>query len=250
MPVSTLERFRRDAETMKHEASRFGFGASLACADRIADLLEKGAEPEDQAFHGEPIIKIQIFHMDAIVREVEHLESRLLDELTNFKVVAVPARKSELLSGKEKFWGLAYQQFPSLIYDLDESIHCYVLERNTAAAIHAIRALEGGINALSLCLGIADPARVANRNWHLALKSIGDEINRRWPTNADRRSGDGHLFEQIHASLSAMKNPYRNASMHLDQRYTAAEAKHVMDLTASLLNRIGERCDEHGQPTA
>ena len=63
-------------------------------------------------------------------------------------------------------------------------------------------------------------------------------------------NGDGRIFDEIYASLAAIQNPYRNATMHLDQKYTTDEAKHIFDIAGGLMKKIASRMDENGQPLA
>jgi len=49
----------------------------------------------------------------------------------------------------------------------------------------------------------------------------------KWPGSSNRLSGDGEFFDNAYAALAAMQNPWRNATMHLDQKYTTEEATHI-----------------------
>jgi hypothetical protein len=141
-------------------------------------------------------------------------------------------------------------KFSTLIYEIEQAGKCMALGLSTAAAFHVLRCLEGGIRAISRCLGIPDPMKAADRSWHNMLKAIKAEMDKRWPTNADRTRGDGQMFEDLYAALSGMQNPWRNATMHLDQKYTEQEAKDVMDVVRVFMSRLAKRCDEDGKPLA
>ncbi len=123
------------------------------------------------------------------------------------------------------------------------------LRRATASAFHSIRSLEAAIRAMSRCLGIPDPTRAAGRNWGSLLKAIKTEIDVRW-SPADRLLGDGRTFEETYAALAAMQNPYRNATMHLDHKYTEDEAQNLFEIVKGFMNRIADRMDENGDPKA
>jgi hypothetical protein len=45
-----------------------------------------------------------------------------------------------------------------------------------------------------------------------------------------------------------MQNPYRNATMHLDQKYTEEEAKHIFEIVKGSMRKLASRCDENGDP--
>jgi hypothetical protein len=177
------------------------------------------------------------------------LTLRIRDELSTMVFFAFEQDADRLFSPALPLFGAEVDaKFPSLAYDIAEAGKCMALERSTAAAFHAIRSLEAGITAMSRCLGIPDPTRGADRNWGALLNKVKAELERRWPTAASRFSGDGKTFEELYASLAALQNPYRNATMHLDQVYTSEDAKHILDIVGGLLRKIASRMDEEGNP--
>jgi hypothetical protein len=141
-------------------------------------------------------------------------------------------------------------KFPSVAYDFEEAAKCLAFERSTASAFHSIRTLESGIKAISRCLGIPDPAKAADRNWGKMLKSVKDKIDIVWPTSTDRMSGEGQFFEEAYGALAAVQNPWRNATMHLDQKYTLEEAKHILATVEGFMRKLAYRMDEDGNPRA
>lgn len=63
-------------------------------------------------------------------------------------------------------------------------------------------------------------------------------------------TGDGRYFEEAYGALSGIQNPWRNATMHLDQKYTTEEAQHVLDMVGGFMRKLASRCDEMGEPKA
>jgi hypothetical protein len=47
-----------------------------------------------------------------------------------------------------------------------------------------------------------------------------------------------------------MANPYRNATMHLDDKYTEDEARSLLELVRGYLRSVAARMDEDGLPLA
>ncbi len=179
------------------------------------------------------------------------IDATLTRELSLVRLFVIERDKSRYFEPEEPPFGTDLQnKFPSLIYDMEEASNCLALGRSTASAFHSLRCLEAGIRAISRCLGIPDPTTGQARNWRIMLEGVQKQINSRWPNSGDRFSGDGHFFESIHAGLVAMQNPYRNATMHLDQKYTEDEAKHIFELVGGLMKKIASRMDEAGKPLA
>ncbi len=185
----------------------------------------------------------------SLFKMMEDLDSRLRDELTLHKLFAIEDANARYFDQKEPVFGIEVaEKFPSLAYDIEEAGRCLALERSTASVFHSIRSLEGGIRALSRCLRIPDPTRANDRSWGNALKSLNGQITSRWPGSSARLNGDGQFFDTAYAALAAMQNPWRNATMHLDQKYTQEEARHILEVVGGFMRRLSFRMDENGEP--
>lgn len=92
----------------------------------------------------------------------------------------------------------------------------------------------------------------AIRNWGAVLKTIKDEFDRRnaatapaWADATDRQ-----FFEEVYVSLDAIRNPWRNATMHVENKYTEDEAEHILAAVKGFMKKLASRCDEAGNPPA
>jgi hypothetical protein len=139
-------------------------------------------------------------------------------------------------------------KFPSILDESREASLCLAMERNTASAFHSIRCLEVGLHAISRCLGLPDPMLGQNRNWGRVLAAISGSINQKWPNQSARHSGDGQFFESAYASLAAMRNPWRNATMHFDNTYNREEARYIFETVRQFMRHLAQRMDETGEP--
>jgi hypothetical protein len=181
---------------------------------------------------------------------LEDFRHRLYDALKKPGFLALNARERALFEPDSPLFGEdVHKGFPSIIYDIEEAGKCLSLGRSTAAAFHSIRCLEAAIRAISRCLGIPDPTKGSERSWFKALDAIQKKMDEKWPKSG-RLSGDGRLFEEIFAALSAAQNPWRNATMHLDQKYTEAEAFHIFEVVGGLMKKLATRTNEDGLPLA
>jgi hypothetical protein len=187
------------------------------------------------------------------------IRSRFRDELISisffvldnkYKVhLVTPADMSEkpLLFGVE----LAVL-YPSAEYEIEETAKCLAFERSTAAVFHLMRIMEIGLKAVSKCLQIADPTKEAEKNWGVMLRKIKDEIDRRnkaappeWSKFEDRR-----LMAEIYVSLDAVRNVWRNATMHVETKYTMEEAEHILNAVRGFMTKLSSRMNEEGKPLA
>lgn len=173
-------------------------------------------------------------------------------ELESATVLALSRAERNLWAPKVPIFGGDFdQKFRTRgAFELDEAAKCLALGRPTAGVFHMMRIMEVSIQAMTRCLGIPDPTRPAERNWGVILKAVKDGIDQKWPTAAVRMHGDGQLFEGLYASLDAVKNPWRNGTMHVDQKYTDAEAEDVFAAVRGFARKLAARMDEDGLPLA
>jgi hypothetical protein len=186
--------------------------------------------------------------LETVLTEFRH---KVYDEIKQPLFIALVGVERKLYEPSTPLFGDSVDtKFPSLRREISEAGKCLALGRATASAFHSVRVLEAGIRAISRCLGIPDPTKGADRSWHNMLKAIETESRKRWPTAADRFSGDGKTFEELHGAFSAVQNPYRNATAHLDCDYDEDQARHLLEMSKGLFQRIAARMDERGSPLA
>lgn len=177
------------------------------------------------------------------------LSNNLRRELHTVKMFNLDTSRVPFYQPKEPLFGTEVAaKFQECAYEIDQGGKCYACDLTTAAAFHWIRALEGGVHAITECLGIPGPTKGRDRNWSNILSSIKNEIDKRWPASTGRMAGDAKLFDKLYGALAGMQNPYRNETMHLDAKYTAPEALHIFELAKGLMQQIAARMDENGEP--
>jgi hypothetical protein len=238
-------------EPLVNECDKFGMRLSRNSGRRLLamarDLKKVGPRAPDDPK--------QVLINPQKVMEFRHLfgefSGRLVEELGMPVFLSLSPGMVDYYQPTEPLFGQEVaDKFQSLQYEIGEAGKCFALGRSTASAFHSIRCLEAGIAALSRCLGIPDPTRGSERNWANLLRAIKTQLDTRWPPGAARFSGDGEFFESAYATLAALQNPYRNATMHLDAKYTEEEALDVMLAVRRFIKKIADRMDETGDPKA
>jgi hypothetical protein len=203
-------------------------------------LLKKASEEEKPSLTWKEIYRL-----------MDHIHNRLYDELGLRKIFVLEENKRKYFETKEPHFGMEFNsKFPSAVYDLDEAANCLTFGRSTAAVFHLMRVMEIGVRAFATCLGIPDPIKPVERNWGLLLNNIHDGIQKKWPSAAGRMHGDAPLFESLYVSLDAVKNPWRNGTMHVENKYTDEEAEHIFMAVKGFMKKLASRCDERGLPLA
>jgi hypothetical protein len=142
-------------------------------------------------------------------------------------------------------------KFPGIAYEVDEASKCFAVHRNTACVFHLMRTMEIGIQAVRRCLRIPDPIKDSERNWGAILRAFKNEIERGSKASPSLWTGaDKAFFEDVHASLDAVRNAWRNTTMHVENKYTGEEADHIYGAVRGFMRKLASRHDEQGQPVA
>ena len=183
---------------------------------------------------------------------LESFLERLIDECGSVAFIALSAKEKNYYVPLEPIFGNeVHVKFPKEgAFEIDEAAKCLGLARPTASVFHLMRTMEVGIKALSRCLSIPDPIKPSERNWGKMLGNIKGELAKRWPNSADRVHGDGQFFEAVYGLLEGVKNPWRNATMHVENKYTDDEAEHIFFAVRAFMTKLASRCDEDGEPKA
>jgi hypothetical protein len=198
-------------------------------------------------------LSAQSLTWEELKSSAKEIRSRLGDELSSVKLLAIDSNKRDYFAPALALFGPQFEAgFQSAgAFELDEAAKCFALSRPTAAVFHLMRLMEVGIRAVSRCLDIPDPTKPAERNWGKILQAVREDgIDKKWPKMADRMSGDGQFFESLYVSLDAVKNPWRNATMHVENKYTDDEAQHIFFAVKGFMKKIASRMDEEGNPKA
>lgn len=178
------------------------------------------------------------------------IESRFADYLSEIKLFTLSAQEAPFMGAVDELLqseGFSIL-FPSASFEVEEAAKCIALGRYTASVFHAMRMLEIGIRSLSKRLGIPDPSKPSEKNWGKILSAIKSQIDQLWPTNSRLPGSEGVAFEGLYAHLDAVRNPWRNATMHVETIYAPHEALHIIRCAAYFMTELSRLTDEDGSP--
>lgn len=199
--------------------------------ERLIDKLKNFEELDFKSFEG----------------MIEQCYNRLYDELSLLHIFGLDAKHSEYFEGVN-FGAEVSDKFPGdLAYEIDEANKCLAFDRSTAAVFHLMRAMEIGLVAVRRCLGIPESQKSADRNWGAIIKLINSEVIQKAFCN---KPDDKPFFQEVHASLDAVKTAWRNPTMHVEKKYTMDEAEQIHGAVKGFFQKIASRMDENGLPTA
>lgn len=208
-------------------------GARLACIATDRMIASLGQEP--------CTISLMVY-----AQGLTDIESRFADHLGLVKLFVIPEDRAILFSGADTLLAPATALlYTSLWFDCEEAAKCLCLGRSTACVFHTMRMLEIAIAAISKRLSIQDPAKV-DRSWGSMLKAIKGKIDELHPVKNRSAGCEGSQLEQIYVTLDAVKNPWRNGTMHVESVYTEEEARHILTCASHLLDKMASMFDENG----
>lgn len=179
------------------------------------------------------------------------LRSRLQDELSLVRLFVLDPRLASYLSiGGDLVGAAINNHYPKAIFELEEAAKCLAVMRPTASAFHSMRALEVAIRALARFLSISDPMKPTDRNWGNVLKTIKDGIQKKYLNPIELAPNtEGSIVQDLYAHLDAIKNPWRNATMHAESIYQPEESDHILKCVLMFFRKCAELFDEDGNPT-
>ena len=159
--------------------------------------------------------------------------------------LVLPPELAEYFEAKVPLFGQdVNNKFPSATFDIDEAGKCLAIGRSTAAVFHLMRATEVAVRAVHECLGINTALVGQDKNWGNILNRIRDNYKAR------KGFAESDLFQTLYASLDAVKDAWRNSTMHIENKYTPDEAMHIFNAVRGLMVKVAARMDEKGLPLA
>lgn len=238
--VNTLS--EQDASVVEEYVTLFrtevdNLGATLAvmAADRLIAQLQTSPCPLTVAQAGIAL---------------SELESRFGDFLTQTKMFTLNPEESRFLGAADDLVGYVgfSAAFPRTSFEVEEAAKCLALGRYTASVFHGMRMLELGIRALAKRLSIPDPTKPAEKNWAFILRAVKEKIDEQYPKPMP--GSEGALFDELYANLESVRNPWRNATMHVETIYAPHEAIHILRCSAFFMTKLAGLSDEDGTPPA
>lgn len=237
---------KQHASAMMEACDDISLPATKAAVFLLAQEFER-AEPmgEDYGWRGGSYQRMK-GHLDGAIRCLQY-ESSLKNALI------LPPGMADYYEPASPLFGVEVQnRFPAAMYEIEEAGKCLAVGRSTAAVFHLMRIMEVGIYAVSRCLGIPDPIRGSDKNWGKILQKIQDERSSRNSASPKRwtNSDDQAYFDGAHATLDAVRNAWRNTTMHVENKYTGEEAQHIFVAVRAFMMKLASRMDEQGKPLA
>ena len=162
-----------------------------------------------------------------------------------FKVI--PAGK--LIYFEKPLWEFGEKiitSFPKITGDVEEAGKCYAAGRETACVFHLMRVMEVGLRALGTSL--EDPRLDPKRNpsWDAILKKCDEELGKPLKDRAPEWGKDDTFYSIATGNLRAVKDAWRNPTMHIEQNYNEETALDVWNAVRAFMRHLASKLKQGG----
>ncbi len=176
-------------------------------------------------------------------RSIFDAAKRLRDELSNAKVFAVSPEMVKYFA--PLLFGEAVKvNFDSASRDIEDAGKCLALGQGTACVFHLMRVMETGLRALGKSLNdpTLDPRR--NPSWEAILKKCDDELLKPLKDRSAQWKADEPFYSKSTANLRAVKNAWRNPTMHVEINYEPDEAEDVFNAVRGFMRQLATKLQD------
>lgn len=184
---------------------------------------------------------------------IQELSTRIKDEVElEFFLYLTPEEADFYKPSKPLFGKQVQNQFPDASFEIDEAGKCLGLDRPTACVFHLMRVMEISLRAVYASMGLPAITKDWEKNWSKILERVKKDIDARKSATPPRwiNTGDKDFFEDAYASLDAVRVAWRNATMHVENKYSPEEARYLFTVVKGFMQKIASRMDESGSPLA
>jgi hypothetical protein len=165
---------------------------------------------------------------------LEGLRDRITDQLEGRLFMFIPSEKAAYWYGKMLLDSDAIAKIADASYDLYESGKCFAAGRYTATVFHLMRALEYGVSKFADQLQVNVNPR---DTWGMILGNVDNAIGA-LPENTDSEREYRRVRRAVSASLHAVKDAWRDATMHPRATYTEEDARDILAASTSFLRQL------------
>lgn len=177
------------------------------------------------------------------------LHDRFMDEIKQILFLRVPSDRVDFYDKPILFGQPVADGFTEAIYDISEAGSCFATDRYTACVMHLMRALENSLDAVGLGVGVPQAVVEAQRSWDGLLKKISSRIDANDLAGDPAWLGKRQFFKDAYSQLFAVKNAWRNPSMHLEKKYDEKDAKRIYNAVKDFMEHVATHLDDAGSFT-
>jgi HEPN domain-containing protein len=210
--------FTEDLERVQEALNLMGLSLSAIGAERLIESLSS-----DNGLS-------KFSHCQRLTNE---LSQRITDELKGKWAFMIRNDRRVFYYMSGTFCGEdVVKKLSDLKEDAEEAGNCFALGRYTACVFHLMRLMERVVRRLGKKLHVKfNPER---DTWQRILKRANDKINA-LPENLPQQIRRKARFQNLYLDLSAVKDAWRNPTMHPKATYSEEQARQIIDKVQTLV---------------
>ena len=220
------------ADLCRQDLERFGFRVSAKSMQDIVELL-KGPYPPSGNIHDRSMI----------------LRANLMTELESTLFLHVEYSVARYYREPRRDWEEVIDRFPDTVSDIEECSKCYALGRYAASVFHSMQVLEHGLLALGEFMKVPDP-----KSGFTAVANALQRVKETKPQNlSEFEKKHFAFFEQMHGSVHAIKDAWRNKVSHAQGKlvlmtadFSPAVAIEIYMATRAFMRRLATDLPKRG----
>jgi hypothetical protein len=178
-------------------------------------------------------LKDPSFNTGLLTHALRELHTYIIDEIDSacfWRTERPDFLAKDGLELKDKFRG-AHK-------DAEEAGKCLAFDRNTAGVFHLMHVVEVGLRELGRSLNNPELDPKRNPSWEALLNKCDDELK----LPADRRTpewrADPDFLSTATANLRAVKDAWRNPTLHIERPYDGEEAREVWNSVHGFMRHL------------
>ncbi len=203
--------------------------AYIGVSDDLLHQVENLAESTKKGWISDDALFVLAF---SVIGSVNHLLER-----PRFKVIE--SDKLEFFNNPRALFGEPIiERFPISGNDIEEAGKCYAAGRDTACVFHLMRVMEIGLRTLGASLKDArlDPKK--NPSWDAILKKCEEELAKPIRDRAPEWRDDDTFYSTATANLRAVKDAWRNPTLHVEQNYNEETALEIWNSVRAFMRHL------------
>lgn len=187
---------------------------------------------------------LSVKNPDPLDPQVKELEARYLDDLKETFCFILPRDRAKYWTEKHPFGTDVSEAFHSAIIDIEEAGKCLACRRWTAAVFHLMRVTEVGLRALKASLNDERFNSKGNPSWERILDRFREELKKDRDKRTPEWTADELFYSGAAATLMAVKEAWRNPTMHVEINYDEDRAIDVWDTVRIFMRHLATKLVE------
>jgi hypothetical protein len=176
-----------------------------------------------------------------IAAELGILKKRVDDELKGRQFLALEPSKTRYYGQRHQFGERVSDNFHSANRDIEEAGNCFALDRYTACVFHLMRVMEVALRVTADTLNDPSINPKTNPSWDSILKKFRQQLEKPSSLRADEWKTDEVFFSGVAATLMAVKDAWRNPTMHVDSNYDEERALDILNAVGAFMRHVAEK---------